>query len=258
MRLLLAWIGALLATCVVAADPVVVVEQVEKSGLGAGVARRLQWTDGVRKVALVAATFPVRSVRLRIADQGPAFPRDARTVAQHRADSQALLAMVGGYFRHPDFSHDGLCLIEGAEVSPLAPKAVLSAIIGADMDGAPALRTRDEGGAGLHWAVQAGPFVIDPGGVLGVNPRPAFARRAVLALADDGSLVALASAGPLTLHEMARLFIDHPAVLGVTRIERAINCDGGPSAGLALGAPAAAWSLVEQGPVRTVILLIPR
>lgn len=253
MRLLLAWFGVMTTTCLMAADPVMV----EQSGLGAGVARRLQWTDGVREVALVAATFPARSVRLRIADQGPVFPRDARKVAQHRADTQALVAMVGGYFR-PDSSHDGLCVIDGAEVSPLSPKAVLSAIIGADADGVPALRPRDEGSAGLHWAVQAGPFLIDPGGALGVNPRPALARRAVLALADDGSLVALASAGPLTLHEMARLLIDHPAVLGVARIERAINCDGGPSAGLALGAPATAWSLAEPEKVRTVILLLPR
>ena len=67
----------------------------------------------------------------------------------------------------------------------------------------------------------------------------------------------LVEAGPLTLHEIAQVLVDHPAVLGVTRIERAINCDGGPSAGLALASPSAAWSLAESGPVRTVILLLP-
>ena len=149
-------------------------------------------------------------------------------------------------------------MIDGVERSPLAAVGVQSAIIGADADGAPFLRQRTDGSAGLRWAVQAGPFVVDPGGALGVNPRPALARRVVLALADGGALVALASAGPLTLHEIARLLMDSPALLGVTRIERAINCDGGPSAGLALSAPAAAWSLAEPGPVRSVILLLPR
>jgi hypothetical protein len=234
------------------------VQVVERLELAAGSVRRLAWSDGARSVALVAATVPAAGVRLRIADQPADFPREARSVARHLVDARAQVAMVGGYFRRPDPVHDGLCLVDGVEVSPLAEKAVLSAIIGADADGVPALRTRDEGGAGLRWAVQAGPFVVDPGGILGVNPHPAFARRAVLAQADDGALVALASAGPLTLHEVARLLLDHPAELGVARIERAVNCDGGPSAGLALAAPAAAWSVAEQGPVRTVILLVPR
>lgn len=250
MRLLL----ALVLSSYLAAADLVVVEQMD---LGAGIVRRLHWTDGARAVALVAATFPVQTIRLSIADQPQGFPRGARSVGQHRADAQALVALVGGYFR-PDSSHDGLCLIDGVEVSPLAPAAVLSAIIGAKADGTPTLRQRADGIVDLRWAVQAGPFVIDPGGALGVNPRPALARRVVLALADDGALLALASAGPLTLHEIARLLIDHPAVLGVTRIERAINCDGGPSAGLALAGPAAAWSLAETNPVRTVILLSPR
>lgn len=251
MRLLV----LLLATCCATAAETRVVEQME---LGPGSVRRLRWTDGLREVALVAATLPAHALQLRIADQPPGFPQGARSVAQYRADAQALVGMVGGYFRHPDSSHDGLCLIAGVTVSPLAQVPPLSAIIGADAAGVPSLRPRGEGIAGLQWAVQAGPFVIDPGGILGVNPRPALARRALLAQADDGALVALASAGPLTLHEVARLLIDQPAALGVTRIERAINCDGGPSAGLALAAPAAAWSLAESGAVRTVILLSPR
>lgn len=225
-----------------------------------GTARRLEVAvEGGTRV-LVAVTLVPGAFTVRLMDQSPTFPVGARTVAQSRAlVPMAVVAINGGYFE-PSFQTSGLLRLERREVQPLAAKGVLSGIVAIDAVGVLRLLPRDAVLDGVHSAIQAGPFIIDPGGAVGVRPHPAAANRSVLASDDHGRLLLLAT-GALTLHQLATVLHDHPQAFGMERIERALNLDGGPSTGLsltpALAVEGPAWSMAERGPVRNVLVVAP-
>ncbi len=223
---------------------------------GMGTARRLELPveNGVR--ALLAITLVPGNYAIRLLDQSPTFPVGARTVAQTRAlVPSAVVAINGGYFE-PSFQPSGLVLVDGRELQPRAAEGVLSGIVALDAAGVLRLLPRDADLGGVQSAIQAGPFIIDPGGLVGVRPRPALANRSVLALDDHGRVLLLAT-GSLTLHQVATLLHDHPQAFGMERIERALNLDGGPSTGLSSVLDGPGWSVVERGPVRNVLVVVP-
>lgn len=223
---------------------------------GMGTARRLTLAvDGGTRPLLAVTLIPGAFI-VRLLDQSPTFPVGARTVAQSRAlVPMAVVAINGGYFE-PSFQTSGLLRLDGREVQPLAAEGVLSGIVAIDAAGVLRLLPRDADLDGVHAAIQAGPFIIDPGGEVGVRPRPAVANRSVLASDDHGRLLLLAT-GALTLHQLATVLHDHPQAFGMERIERALNLDGGPSTGLSLALEDPTWSVNERGPVRNVLVVTP-
>ena len=221
-----------------------------------GTARRLEMAVEGGSRAMLAITLVPGTFAVRLMDQSPTFPVGARTVAQSRAlVPRAVVAINGGYF-DPSFQTSGLLHLEGREVQPLAAKGVLSGIVAMDAVGVLRLLPRDAALDGVHSAIQAGPFIIDPGGAVGVRPHAAAANRSVLASDDHGRLLLLAT-GALTLHQLATVLHDHPQAFGMERIERALNLDGGPSTGLSLALDDPRWSVNERGPVRNVLVVTP-
>jgi uncharacterized protein YigE (DUF2233 family) len=223
---------------------------------GIGVVRRCTWhgSSAVATDLLTVVLAPGRH-RLRLVDQSPAFPLGARSVAMTLAGIPgAVVAVNGGYFER-DFQPAGLCLLEGRTVTPLALQGVLSGIAAIDARGALHLLPRQARLEGMYSAIQAGPFLIDPGGTIGVRARPARARRTVIAQ-DPAGVTMLLVTGDLTLHEVAALLHAHAPVLGLARVERALNLDGGPSTGLAVAVDGG-WSFPERGPVRNVLVVSP-
>ncbi len=227
---------------------------------GMGTVRRLSChvagdRDGLTQALLAVALVP-GTFQAQVLDQSPTFPVGARTVAVSRAVvPEAVVAINAGYF-DPQFQPAGLCRIAGKELTPLSTAGVLSGIVAVDAAGAVHLLARDGVVAGFPSAVQAGPFVIDPGGTLGVHARPARANRSLIALDDHGRVLLLAT-GSLTLHQVGTILHDYSHALGVERIERALNLDGGPSTGLSLALDDPRWSLNERGPVRNVLVFSP-
>jgi len=223
---------------------------------GIGSARRLEVEVEGGSRRLLAVTLVPGAFAVRLMDQSPTFPVGARTVAQSRAlVPGAVAAINGGYFER-SFQPSGLLRLEGKDLRPSAAEGVLSGIVALDALGGLRLLARDAALDGVHSAIQAGPFLIDPGGLLGVNPRAAVANRSVIASDDHGRLLLLAT-GALTLHQVASLLHDHPQDFGMERIERALNLDGGPSTGLSLGVDDPVWSFNERGPVRNVLVISP-
>jgi len=223
---------------------------------GMGTARRLEVSveGGTRN--LLAVTLVPGAFAVRLLDQSPTFPVGARTVAQSRAlVPQAVVAINGGYFE-PTFQPAGLVRLDGRDVQPRAAEGVLSGIVAIDGAGVLRLLPRDAALEGVHSAIQAGPFLIDPGGAVGVNHRAASANRSLIASDDHGRLLLLVT-GALTLHQIATLLHDHPQAVGMERIERALNLDGGPSTGLSLTLQDPMWSVSERGPVRNVLVVVP-
>lgn len=245
----------LLVVCVTmasAAEP----RLVAQVDLSLGTARRLEVDpgDGARQV--LAVTLVPGSYTARLVDQSPTFPLGAVTVAQARTqEPEAVVAINGGYFA-PGFKPLGLVRLAGVDRHPRADATVLSGLVAIDDLGRLTLPVRDEALDRAVAAFQAGPFIIDPGGAVGVGERPASARRSVLALDDHGRVLLLAT-GALTLHQVATLLHDHPQVFGMERIERALNLDGGPSTGLSLALDDPAWSSGERGPVRNILVFAP-
>ena len=238
-----------------AAEPQLL-EQVDLPG-GIGTARRLELATDAGPRAMLAVVLVPGSFAVRLLDQSPTFPVGARTVAQTRQlIPGAVAAITGGYFA-PDFQPAGLVIQDGTQRRPLAQEGVLSGVIALDDVGGLRLLTRTASLDGVRQAIQAGPFLIDPGGAVGVNPQRAVAPRTVIALDDHGRLLLLATAA-LTLHQVATLLHDQAQVLGSERIERALNLDGGPSTGLSLALDDPRWSVAERGPVRNVLVILPR
>ena len=77
-------------------------------------------------------------------------------------------------------------------------------------------------------ALQAGPFIVDPGGRIGINrKRGPRARRSAVCLRPSGEVLVVAVTGGISLHELARTLAAPPP--GGYGCERAINLDGGTS-----------------------------
>lgn len=173
------------------------------------------------------------------------------------ADPTATLTVNGGYF-DAKFQPLGLYRIDGVERSPLLAKPPLSGVVAIDSHGRVDLLHRDDAAvASARSAFQAGPFVIDPGGKLGINSNDGkAAERTVLAITDgDGLLVIVTT--PVTLRDLAVCLSEWPNFFRMGRVERALNLDGGPSTGFALNAGAASRSLRPRGPVRSAIVFRP-
>lgn len=244
----------LMASVVPAVEPTLIAQA--DLPLGMGTARRLTVPVEGGSRHLLAVTLVPGSFAVHLMDQSPTFPVGSRTVALSRAlVPMAVVAINGGYFE-PSFQPSGLLRMDGREVQPLSQEGVLSGIVALDEAGVLRLLPRDTSLDGVHTAIQAGPFIIDPGGAIGVRPRAFAANRSLIASDDHGRLLLLAT-GALTLHHLATLLHDHPQAFGMERVERALNLDGGPSTGLSLALDEPVWSMAERGPVRNVLVVAP-
>lgn len=220
---------------------------------GMGTARRLEIDLGGHPRALLSVTLVPGAHAVRLVDQSPTFPLGAVTVAQARAQASAVAAINGGYFV-PGYKPLGLVRLGGVDRHPCSDAAVLSGIVAIDASGRLTLLPRDADLMEVVEAFQAGPFVIDPGGAIGVGERPASANRSLIASDDHGRVLLLVT-GSMTLHQVATMLHDHPQAFGLERVERALNLDGGPSTGLSLALPDPSWSTAEKGPVRNILVV---
>lgn len=150
----------------------------------------------------------------------------------------AVLIINGGYFTH-DFQPVGLVIRDGIEEAALSNENTLSGIIVVDES-----RRIDvisiknwSGDKQFLCAIQAGPFLIDPGGKPGIYSDDfKRAKRTAVGKTSDGQIVFL-STTPCTLFELSQILHKHPEKIGVSSFERVLNLDGGPSSGYSLDTP---------------------
>ena len=146
-------------------------------------------------------------------------------VTDHYDASDHSFIVNGGYF-DGNLNPVGICRIDGADLS-ISHADRLSGF----------LTLTDKGKLQLHWKqlpqesyrdiLQAGPFIIDPGGELGIFRRTGGeARRTVIAETDDGRVLVLTTT-EVYLYDLAKILKTE-----IPEVERALNLDGGPSVGL--------------------------
>ena len=137
------------------------------------------------------------------------------------------LMINGGYFED-DFSPTGLCRIDGKVINPSNdPK--LSGFLAIDGQGKLVLLTKHDQRDAFPTVLQSGPYVIDPGGKIGIHSRSgAPARRTLVGVTTEGDIVIIVTE-PIHLFDLAVLVSNR-----LPQIERLLNLDGGPSTALAV------------------------
>ena len=185
-----------------------------------------------RTVDVQAAVFPRDRVTFGIVDYPLGGPV-GETVS--RAFSPPVVAAVTGSYFVARFRPKGLLELNGSVREPV--RTDLSGIVGSMADDTPVIEwSTGVSTASLKDAIQAGPFVVDPGGAVGIRSDDGqHARRAIVFLAGDQIGIALTS--PCTLYQLAEGLTRSPAAFGVERVERALNLSGDASAGMAVRLP---------------------
>ncbi len=182
--------------------------------------------------------------------------------------SDALLTMNGAFFT-PGYTPTGLLVSNGRQLHPFIKEAggAGSGVVVLE-DDVFELLERDAVGRrdfkSSRFALQAGPRIIEPGGAPGIRKSDgARAHRSIIGRARDGRLVLGVVLGPSgwgsgpSLYELQHVLIHES--LGTSRLDFALNLDGGPSTGMYLRHPehrvnepesAAIYSYIVMRPVR--------
>ena len=173
--------------------------------------------------AVVIALTPEQNTGFAVLDVP--VKKSGDNVVSHWDAARHDLMVNGGYF-NPDFTPTGLCRIDGKALGKLGSRT-LSGFVAIDAGGKVSLLTLTNDVSAYPTVLQCGPYVIDPGGAIGIKGRAGpRARRTLMGRMTDGRLV-IVSTSPVSLYDLA---------VSIKRnlpgIERLLNLDGGPSTGL--------------------------
>ena len=166
------------------------------------------------------------------------------TIDAYWDPSKYTLMFNGGYFEE-DFSPSGFFKVNGKMVQETVSEK-LSGFVALNEEGALYVLARDEKLEAYSSAIQSGPFVIDPGGQIGIRSQSERkAERTLVGVTQDASIVIIVTE-PVTLHDLAHAIKKHlPAV------DRLLNLDGEPSTAL----KTSSHEILNKGPVRNYIAL---
>lgn len=205
-------------------------------------ARRVRFARGDAAFVATFVRFDRNRAAARLVDVG-----EGQTLADVAGD--ATLAINGGYF-DAAFAPLGLYRIDRRQAVPMLTRPPLSGVVTIDSAGRLDFAMRDDPTAPS--AFQAGPFVIDPGGATGIRHDDGkLAERTVIAT-DDHSLCVIVTT-PATLRAVADALHDRPDAFGLSRVDRALNLDGGPSAGFVLNVDGRRVASPPRGRIRSAV-----
>ncbi|MBA2482496.1 MAG: phosphodiester glycosidase family protein [Planctomycetes bacterium] len=212
--------------------------------------------DGTKRAFTSTALLLAANTRITFVEQPVAIKEPGHSVADVMRTKAGIAAINGGYFTN-EFTPAGLLRIDERTVSPKSDEAVLSGFIAIDATGKLTLRTRDDKLDDVTSARQSGPFIIDPGGNVGIKwgDKPAFARRSMIAATIDGYLALIATTD-VSLFDLATCLHEHPDGFGLAHVERALNLDGGPSTALCMLGRNEPIVFSEKAPVRDVVVVL--
>lgn len=146
-------------------------------------------------------------------------------VSDHYSPETDAFIINGGYF-DGNLNPVGYCRINGEDLSTVKDPRLSGFIT-----------ITEQGKLTLHWKeipekefrdiLQAGPFIIDPGGSIGIYTRSGKeTKRTVIGQTDDGRILIMTTT-EVYLYDLAQTLKSE-----LPKLERALNLDGGPSVGL--------------------------
>lgn len=210
---------------------------------------------GSAEATLHVVSFEAATYRLRMIDQGPT---GRESLAQGMQRTGCLAGVNGGYF-HPDFEPVGMLVSDGKVIRGPQRAKLLSGAVVVTQHHLKLLRSTDPlPGKNALDALQSGPFLVEGGkAVTGLNAVRSARRTAVTT--NGKGRWSLVSATSLTLAELGAILAD-PALMPIgSKVDRALNLDGGSSTALWVRQPGSTpFSLGEFGIVRDFVGIVPR
>ena len=159
-------------------------------------------------------------------------------------DKKKYILMVNGGYFNSDFTSTGFYKIDDGILQPKIKKS-LSGFVAIDKNGSIKLLTLKDDLKDYPTIIQSGPYVIDPGGKVGINTRKELvARRTLIGETREGNLIILITK-PITLYDLA-----YAIKKKIPNIERLLNLDGGPSTAL----KTKTVGVVNRRPVKNYII----
>jgi uncharacterized protein YigE (DUF2233 family) len=191
----------------------------------------------------------MKAARIRVIDNADGA-KDLR-MAMPLAHCQA--GVNGGYFT-ADFAPLGLRIIDGKITSRLSRGRLMSGVLASN--GSVQILRLAEFALSKKWnaAIECGPFLIDHGQPVRSLEKLRSARRTFAAIGSAGR-AALGYCPDATLAQLAQMLT---AGLGDFKIQRALNLDGGSSAGLYFKGARGLYLYPEQKHVRDFVGIGPR
>ena len=234
----------------------------ERADVPAGSELRVQWETQANPSQRALITVSVRlaaTVRLSIAFQ-PRSPSETPLALPHWAQAQGALAAINGGYFQSTFLPTGLVRGNGRELATFSQNPLLSGCLVIDGNGhASLVHATDAAVSTAPDALQSGPFLIDPGGSLGIRRHPDIpcAARSVIACSADGQLNLIVTS-PVTLADLSTALHDHPDAFGLSDVERCLNLDGGPSTSLMIRGDRLQTGTARDVTVPVMLEVLPR
>jgi len=208
-------------------------------------------------VGVSAVIIDTTQVRFSIVDQHDKNKDSAFDFISLAKQYDVPIMLNGGYFDLA-FRPVGLTVRDGVEFKGISDQSPLSGVILTDDTGRIEIIRRSQYVVETNHreAIQAGPFLIDPGGKPGIySDDLKRAKRSAIGLTTNGHIVLLTTS-PCTLFELSQLLYSDPAAIGVSAFDRVLNLDGGPSSGLYLEGQDLSWP--SDDPVPNAIAVWPK
>jgi len=195
--------------------------------------------------------FTTKQARFAVVDNA------ARVSLATAMQSAGALAGTNGAYFHADWTPVGLQIAGGARVHAFEKAKLLSGVF-VVTKGAPrivrsAAYTPSKADSN---ALQAGPFLVENGGIIGGLNAVRPARRTVVATDGKGRW-ALLIFSPLTLADTAGLLASREAFPDFS-VAQALNLDGGSSTALWVATTPRPFYYSELGRVRNFLVIVPR
>ena len=204
---------------------------------------------------LHAFRFQRSAIRAAIAAQLQSHGNSAVEIANAK---NALAAANAGYFEygaHGALVPTGQLIVEGKQIARRQNCRACSGLLYGGDDGELQLDWVHNVDASrkLASAVQVGPLLVEPGGVMGISTKGHAAARIAVCF-DPQAIAIVLTAKPVTLYDFAWT-LHRPADEGGFGCERAVNLDGGPSAQLYLRSTAGDTRIGLPTPVQNFLVL---
>lgn len=215
--------------------------QVIEGGKGATASKKISATPQLHlEGAEVISIAPGNNAGFAIIDVPKLDEND--TISNHW-DGRKYEFMINGGYYDDQFSPVGLCRINGRYLSRKKSKK-LSGFVVIDEAGKLQLLTQKDHLKPYPTVLQSGPYIIDPGGSIGIHPPARIkARRTCIGATTDGTILIIITK-PIALYDLAVI-----VKRDIPDIERLLNLDGGPSTALKTDAT----SVINPRPVRNFI-----
>jgi exopolysaccharide biosynthesis protein len=162
----------------------------------------------------------------------------------------------GGYF-DPQNVPVGLLISEGKLIAPFRKAKLLSGVLVVTKGKMELVRSAEYSARkNAVAALQCGPFLVDGGtAVAGLNNTRPARRTFIVTMGSDRAAIGFCSA--VTLAELGDILAT-PRLVPETKIQRALNLDGGSSSAFWFAGEDGVFSIGEQKTVRNFVIVTPK